>query len=607
MNGILDVKGDNDNPLTEKPYSDSYAVYAMSWSRLPAYKNALESIKLLQNNDVILIRSDTGSGKTVLFPKFALHILNYKRGVIVSLPKRIITKSAAEYASKLLDVKLGEHVGYRYKGASMHSEDTRLLFCSDGSLTTYLISCILDLDNFVYSIIIIDEVHERKIQTDFNIYLCKTLLKLCKSKNKFCKLIFMSADVDVGLYTSYFKDYKFHELHISNPPIYSVRTLETKSNSINDILEKQTKSSDNVLIFLPSIRELHKLESELSSAAIQNRQLFKLYADAPDMATFGQHDGTKIIISTNVAESSLTIPGLDVVIDSGLEYIKTYEPNTNVYQMTKKYISKAQVVQRKGRIGRTSDGTYIPIYDTSSIRSPYGIASIEYENIGPMILSLVRTLKQSISTSKSMRELITAVLKHFMVVPSDDRIKSHLDHLEAMGYIYDSELNPMVDSIVFDLPFSLEELLCIPVAYDSNKLFDILVLFMLTNAIKNDLSVLIKDETALKKIEKSNSVHTKLIDIIKKYKKKKQVPEYINVKHIKNAINNTHAYLSRLIEYFKLRKSPKSRSFLQVLKTGLKYNTYKIPLKATHDYICNEATYNYNRKQYSLNIHSKVK
>src|SRR5258706_14011292 len=120
--GILDPDGLNPNPLTGQPYSDTYKKIASIWSNLPAYENAKEMIQKIRTHQVTLIISGTGSGKTVLIPKFVLHAFHYKGKIAITLPKQTSAYDAANFASKTLDVQLGKHVGYQYKGCNKGSQ-----------------------------------------------------------------------------------------------------------------------------------------------------------------------------------------------------------------------------------------------------------------------------------------------------------------------------------------------------------------------------------------------------------------------------------------------------------------------------------------------------
>jgi pre-mRNA-splicing factor ATP-dependent RNA helicase DHX15/PRP43 len=188
--GILDPEGKNKNPLNDEEYGDEYKQIAKIWSKFSAYKIRETVLDTIENNQVTLIISGTGSGKTVLLPKYLLHVLDYKGKIGITLPKQIIAKSAAEFAAKTLDVKLGKQVGYQYKGSesSGKSKDTQLLYATDGTIVARLLN---DPELREFDGIIIDEAHERKVQIDFLLYLLKKTVQI---RPEF-KLIIMSATI----------------------------------------------------------------------------------------------------------------------------------------------------------------------------------------------------------------------------------------------------------------------------------------------------------------------------------------------------------------------------------------------------------------------------
>jgi pre-mRNA-splicing factor ATP-dependent RNA helicase DHX15/PRP43 len=168
--GILDPDGTNINPLNGEPYSEEYRKLAKVWSKFPAYEKVHEILQALDESQVVLITSGTGSGKTTLLPKFVLHSFGYEKKVAVTLPKQMITESAAEYAAKTLDVTLGREVGYKFKGSkkNTYTDKTKLLFATDGTIVAKLMSDPLLLE---FDAVLIDEAHERKVQIDFLLYL----------------------------------------------------------------------------------------------------------------------------------------------------------------------------------------------------------------------------------------------------------------------------------------------------------------------------------------------------------------------------------------------------------------------------------------------------
>ena len=240
--GILDPLGKKDNPLTNKPYENlykeekqfefppgskkmhdyTYKNISKIWTNLIVYKKRLEMIKTIKNCQVSLIKAGTGVGKTVLLPKFALHAGNYKDKVICCIPKKIITLETADFAAKCLDVKLGAEVGYYYKGDRNVSDKTVLTFTTIGSLFSRITGDDPLLKD--YKIVIIDEAHERSIQTDFTLLLIKEILE----KRKDLKLVIMSATIDLNKFRNFFKKFKFGEVDAGSETTYKITSYFAK-------------------------------------------------------------------------------------------------------------------------------------------------------------------------------------------------------------------------------------------------------------------------------------------------------------------------------------------------------------------------------------------
>jgi HrpA-like RNA helicase len=393
--GILDPSGNNLNPINEKKFTTNYKNLAKFWAELPAYDSVKKIIKTIIDNDIILISSGTGSGKTVLVPKYALHANEYKGNIVVTLPKKIITKKAAEFAAKTLDVKLGKEVGYQFRGDNKKSKDTILLYSTDGSIISQLKSdpLLKKID-----IIIIDEAHERKIQIDLLLFLLKNSIRIRKEKNmKPLKLIIMSATINVELFRNYYSEFNFDSLFLTGTPnfpiesIYLKSSLNIKKNEyvikgkeiIKDIIyninNKSDKNNNNInfiegdiLFFVCTIAECDIIAKELSETlkdcfimplySSYNKDL-EIYLSSPDKyKELNSNYKRRIFISTNVAESSLTIDGIVYVIDSGLELSVNFDPTKNINSMSKHLITQAQMTQRKGRAGRTKPGICYHLY-----------------------------------------------------------------------------------------------------------------------------------------------------------------------------------------------------------------------------------------------------
>lgn len=374
MIGILDPSGENPNPFNNVPYGENYKKLAKKWSALPAYSSANTIIDSINNNSVILIESGTGSGKTVLVPKYVLHTFNYEKKIAITLPKRMIAKSSAEYAAATLDVAVGTFVGYQFRGESSKSSNTKLLYATDGSIKSLLIKDPL-LSEF--SAVIIDEAHERKIQIDFLLFLLKNVLE----KRDDFKLVIMSATINAKIFKTYYKNFKFSHIVLPGTANYPIQSLflgkdesyaETLTIGKNLIKETLNKNDGDIIFFVSSQLETVETCNEYAqsnevfcaklSAASSNKdkeiaQSASLYKDI-----FGDKYTKKLVVATNVAESSLTIDGIKYVFDTGYEISSTYNPITRSKVLSRKMITYSQAKQRMGRTGRVSPGTCYHLY-----------------------------------------------------------------------------------------------------------------------------------------------------------------------------------------------------------------------------------------------------
>jgi len=435
--GIFDPDGINPNPLNSKPYSSQYKSLSKFWSNLPAYKMGKHIVETILSNDVVLIKSMTGSGKTVLLPPFSLHANNYKGRIIITLPKKIITKKAAEFAAKILDVELGEQVGYQFRGENLKSSKTILLYSTDGSV---IAMCKSDPMLRSIDIIIIDEAHERKVNIDLLLYLLKNAIVLRKQQNlKPLKLIIMSATINEELFKSYYSEFKFEWLELAGTPNHPINSIYLESSlkpNSNEYIQKgkeiigqiiininEKKNPDyiegDILFFVCSVSECDSLAEELG----------KIY---PDCFTMGLYSGfdpelepyisnpekfkelnpnfkRRLFVSTNVAESSLTIDGIVYVIDSGLEISVKFNPDTNTNVMTKNFITQAQMTQRKGRAGRTRPGVcfhlYTPKEQESAPKFPESeIKCIDLKNTCLSMMKMCSDINKSIEKNKQNKD-----------------------------------------------------------------------------------------------------------------------------------------------------------------------------------------------------------
>lgn len=459
--GILDPTGLNNNPLTGIPYSENYRKLAEKWKMLPAYENAESIINDIIDNQVILIESSTGSGKTVLVPKYALHALQYNGSVVTTLPKQTITKAAAEFSAATLDVKLGEQVGYQYKGSNKKSSSTKLLYATDGTIVMKLFKNIMLPD---YDIVIIDEAHERKVQIDLLIYLLRETLNVRPD----FKLIIMSATINSEIFENYFYKFKFKKLNIggrTNYPIESVflkepldymPSLNYGYDLLTEIIENNFKNNKNnknsdTIFFVTSSNETFDMCKRLDIfRKNDNNHVFcvELYAGmdstkqqlAQDKDLYKTYNNSnykiKIIISTNVAESSLTVDGIKYVIDSGRELKSSYDPKFRAKRLDRKMITQAQAKQRMGRTGRTEPGTCYHLYTKDEFdyqMEKYPEPDIRTSDISTECLKLL-----NFDTIQTIPVLLN-ILTQFIEPPKENYIRDAITIIKQYGLIDDDD------------------------------------------------------------------------------------------------------------------------------------------------------------------------
>ena len=501
--GILDPNGKKKNPLNGEDYSDTYKELGKVWSKFPAYENAEGIIKGIQENNVILVTSGTGSGKTVLVPKYCLHAFDYKGHIAITLPKQVITESAAEFAAKTLDVKIGEHVGYQFRGSDKKAKgnNNNLLYATDGTIVAKILK---DPTLKDFDAVIIDEAHERKVQIDFLLYLLKEVIK---NRPEF-KLIIMSATIDVSIFEKYYNDkkiFKFLHIDIGGKTNYKITSkflnenlkgkayLEEGINIIKKILNEGNSNSDSsdVLFFVTSISETKDICKKLGSGkhfcvevySGMDKHKQKL-AQEKDLYKEETNKTRKVAISTNVAESSLTIDGIKFVIDSGLELYNYYDPTNRSNVLEKQFISQAQAKQRMGRAGRTSPGICYHLYTSDTFNNKmkaFPEPEIRKSNLDYEFLKLLQI--PSVSTIKNLRK----ILVQFIEPPTQIYIDTGLQTLETLKLI-DSIGSTPLGKIVTNLQMDPMEALTFFASHHLNCAKEVAVILAMIGTSRASIS-----------------------------------------------------------------------------------------------------------------------
>lgn len=444
--GIFDPEGLNPNPLTGEPYTQEYKNLAKTWSALPGYTHASEIIKSIANNQITIAIMGTGTGKSVLVPKFALHYTNYKGKVGMTLPKKILASGAAEFASETLDVVLGDTIGYVHKGKNITGPNNRIVYMTDGVLVMKMLK---DPDLSEFQVIIIDEAHERKVQIDLILLNVKNLL--LSGRRPDLRVVLMSATIDGQKYQQYFNGISSNVINVEGKPNHEITThfLPTPTkDSIKTGLEiidtlRKNKIKKAILFFITTSKEALDTCKKIRPmyptvfcielyADIDDKD--KVYAQNSDKyLELGNYD-QKLVLATNVAESSLTIDGLKYVIDSGYELYSYFDPDATAQVLKTRLITKAQALQRRGRVGRTETGIcyHLLTEDQFNALDPYPEPDILKQDI------TIETLKIISQTESKHYTDGHNILKQLMDIPKQSYV-DYTYHLLKLYKILDTD------------------------------------------------------------------------------------------------------------------------------------------------------------------------
>jgi ATP-dependent helicase HrpA len=353
----------------------------------------------IRDHQVVIVAGETGSGKTTQIPKICLELGRGVRGMIGhTQPRRIAARTVAERVAEELDTPLGEAVGWKVRFTDQVNQDSTFVkLMTDGILLAEIQT---DRELRAYDTIIIDEAHERSLNIDFLLgYLAQLL-----PKRPDLKVVITSATIDPERFSRHFGDAPIVEVSGRTYPV-EVRyrpLLEEDGDdadrdqitAITDAVEElQKEGKGDILVFLSGEREIRDTADALTKKNYRFTEILPLYArlsHAEQHRVFQPHTGRRIVLATNVAETSLTVPGIKYVIDPGFARISRYSHRTKVQRLPIEPVSQASANQRKGRCGRTSDGVCIRLYseDDFEARPEFTDAEILRTNLASVILQM---------------------------------------------------------------------------------------------------------------------------------------------------------------------------------------------------------------------------
>lgn len=407
---------------------------------LPVSQKRDDIAQAIAHHQVVIVAGETGSGKTAQLPKICAELGRGKYGLIGhTQPRRLAARSVANRIAEEMETELGGFVGYKVRFTDQISDQTQIKLMTDGILLAEIQN-----DRFLnqYDTIIIDEAHERSLNIDFILGYLKQLLP----RRPDLKVIITSATIDPERFSKHFSNAPIIEVSGRTYPVevrYRPLAGDDDSESDRDQLEGIFQAVDelcdeglgDILIFMNGEREIRDTADALSKRNLRDTEIVPLYARlsaGEQNKIFQPHAGRRIVLATNVAETSLTVPGIKYVIDPGTARISRYSYRTKVQRLPIEPISQASANQRKGRCGRTEEGICIRLYSEEDFLS-------RPEFTDPEIL---RTNLASVILQMTALGLGDIEAFPFVEAPDKRNIQDGVRLLEELGAINDQIKDP---------------------------------------------------------------------------------------------------------------------------------------------------------------------
>ena len=394
---------------------------------LPISEAAGEIAAALRDHQVIVVAGETGSGKTTQLPKICL--LAGRTRIGHTQPRRIAARSVAERIAEELHTPLGEVVGYQVRFTAKTSRQTRVKVMTDGILLAEIAH---DRDLRRYDTLIIDEAHERSLNIDFLLGYLKQLLP----RRPELRVIVTSATIDTERFSAHFGDAPVIEVSGRTYPVeVRWRPLITDESRDRDLVDGICDAvaelvddgpGGDILVFCAGERDIRDAAEAIEGMQLRFTEVLPLYARlsaAEQHRVFAPHQGRRIVLATNVAETSLTVPGIRSVIDPGLARISRYSARTKVQRLPIEPVSQASANQRAGRCGRVAPGVCIRLYaeEDYAARPEFTEPEILRTNLASVILKMADTKLGDIASFP------------FVEAPDTERISDGIRLLRELG------------------------------------------------------------------------------------------------------------------------------------------------------------------------------
>ena len=441
------------NPWTGLPYSEKYYSILQKRVQLPVYQFREKLLDAVNENQIVIVEGETGSGKTTQIPQFLVDaglVASGLTSVACTQPRRVAATSIAARVADEMDVKLGEEVGYTIRFEDVSSKNTVLKFVTDGMLLREAMS-----DPLLkrYSCIVLDEAHERTLATDVLMGLLQEILPRRKSDSEYgeLKLVVMSATLDAEKFQKYFHGAPLLKVPGRTHPVEVFYAAAPMENYVDAAVKTtlnihECEGPGDILVFLTGEQEIEQACTEIRETAaslpkdkpqlvvyplyssLTPQQQRRIFDPAPGPRVPGGPPGRKVVVSTNIAETSLTIDGIVYVVDPGFSKQKVYNPRIRVESLLVSPISRASARQRAGRAGRTKPGKCFRLYTEKSFHDDLQEATYP-EILRSKMSNVVLTLKKL-----GIENLVTF---DFLDPPAPETLMRALEQLNYLGALDD--------------------------------------------------------------------------------------------------------------------------------------------------------------------------